>query len=147
MTRRIPDESAMIALSTEVAAGLSRGDVLALVGQLGAGKTHFCKGLVAGLGGDPDTVTSPTFTLVHEYHAGCRLPVHHFDFYRLESAGELSAIGWDDYLDEAAGVMLVEWADKFPDMLPPQTQWWHFTIADDGSRLVRTGEAGAAEGA
>ncbi|MBL9152676.1 MAG: tRNA (adenosine(37)-N6)-threonylcarbamoyltransferase complex ATPase subunit type 1 TsaE [Verrucomicrobiales bacterium] len=143
MTRRLPDEAAMIDLGREIAAGLHRGDVLALVGPLGAGKTHFSKGIVAGLGGRPDGVTSPTFTLVHEYAAGCRLPVYHFDFYRLESAGELSAIGWEDYLDEAAGVMLVEWADKFPEMLPPHARWWRFAIADDGSRLVTGGDSDA----
>lgn len=139
MTRRIPTEAAMIALGTEAAAALRPGAVLALVGQLGAGKTHFCKGLVAGLGGDPDTVTSPTFTLVHEYCGGCRLPVYHFDFYRLDSPAELLGIGWDDYLDEADGVLLVEWADKFPELLPPDAAWWRFEIGENGERLVTTG--------
>ena len=92
------------------------GDCLALVGDLGAGKTHFTKGIVAGLGCDA-AVTSPTFTLVHEYRGG-RLPVFHFDFYRLESAAELLAIGWDDYLDEG-GVAIVEWADNSPTCSAP----------------------------
>ncbi|MCB1090162.1 MAG: tRNA (adenosine(37)-N6)-threonylcarbamoyltransferase complex ATPase subunit type 1 TsaE [Verrucomicrobiae bacterium] len=138
MTRTIPDEAAMIALGAEAANGLRPGSVIALVGPLGAGKTHFSKGLVAGLGGDPDSVTSPTFTLVHEYTRGCRLPVFHFDFYRLDSPAELLAIGWDDYLDEGDGVLLVEWADKFPDLLPPDTQWWTFAIAPAGGRQVNT---------
>lgn len=136
MTRFIPDEPAMIALGAETAAALGPGSVLALAGPLGAGKTHFCKGVVAGLGGDPAQVTSPTFTLVHEYAGGCRLPVFHFDFYRLDSPAELLAIGWDDYLDESAGVILVEWADKFPDLLPPGARWWTFTIDPRSGRQV-----------
>lgn len=137
MTHEIPTESAMIALGAEIAAGLRAGDVLALSGQLGAGKTHFCKGIVSGLGGDPAQVTSPTFTLVHEYTRGCRLPVYHFDWYRLDSPAELLAVGWDDYLDEADGVLLVEWADKFPDLLPPDALWWRFEIeATSGVRRV-----------
>ncbi len=101
---------------------LGPGDVLALTGELGAGKTHLCQGIVAGLGSDAG-VTSPTFGLVHEYLDG-RLPVYHFDFYRIEAAEELVELGWDDYL-ERGGVVLVEWADRFPDWLPEESQWWH----------------------
>lgn len=134
--RIIDSEAAMIAHGAEIAANLRAGDVLALVGQLGAGKTHFSKGIVAGLGGDPDTVTSPTFTLVHEYARGCRVPVYHFDFYRLGTPGEALGIGWEDYLDEAEGVLLVEWADKFPELMPPRTRWFRFEIDDNDARRV-----------
>ncbi len=132
----LDSEAAMIAHGAEIAAGLAAGDVLALVGQLGAGKTHFSKGIVAGLGGDPDTVTSPTFTLVHEYARGCQLPVYHFDFYRLDTPAEVLGIGWEDYLDEAEGVLLVEWADKFPELLPAGTRWFQFEIAENNARRV-----------
>ena len=126
-------EDQTVAFGEELAAQLEAGDTLALVGDLGAGKTHFSKGIVAGLGsGDP--VTSPTFTLVHEYRGG-RLPVFHFDFYRLESADELLNIGWDDYLD-ARGIVIVEWADKFPELLPDDAQWFHFSIGEDGTRNI-----------
>ena len=126
-------EAETIAFGREIAATLEPGATLALVGDLGAGKTHFTKGLVAGLGcGSP--VTSPTFTLVHEYRGG-RLPVFHFDFYRLDSADELLNIAWDDYLD-VRGLAVVEWADKFPDLLPDDTQWWHFSIAAGGARTL-----------
>ncbi|MEP6808936.1 MAG: tRNA (adenosine(37)-N6)-threonylcarbamoyltransferase complex ATPase subunit type 1 TsaE [Chthoniobacterales bacterium] len=91
------------------------GDVFALVGELGAGKTQFVKGFVAAIGSDAE-VTSPTFTLVHEYSGG-RLPVYHFDFYRLENANAVLNLGFDDYL-EAGGVCLIEWADRFPQLLP-----------------------------
>ena len=110
------------------------GGVIALVGGLGAGKTHWTKGFVAQIGSLAE-VTSPTFGLVHEYPGG-RLPVFHFDFYRLGSAAELLAIGWDEYLDQA-GVVIAEWGDKFPELLPPGTTWLHFTIEPDGSRSVR----------
>ena len=127
-------EAQTIAFGSQVAAALEAGDTLALVGDLGAGKTHFTKGIVAGLGCD-SAVTSPTFTLVHEYKGG-RGPVFHFDFYRLESADELLNIGWDDYLD-ANGIAIVEWADKFPELLPDNTQWWRFSISEDGTRTLQ----------
>ena len=134
----VPTEAEMIGLGVEVAAGLELGDILALAGQLGAGKTHFSKGIVEGLGGDAAGVTSPTFTLVHEY-PGTRLPVFHFDFYRMEALEEALAIGWDEYLD-SDGVVLVEWADKFPELIPEEAQWWRFEILEDGGREVIAGK-------
>ena len=129
----IPDEATMIAAGREAGATLKAGDVVALVGDLGAGKTHFTKGVVAGAGCDSE-VTSPTFSLVHEYRGG-RLPLFHFDFYRVDTADELISLGWDDYLD-AGGACIVEWADKFPELLPTNTRWLHFTINDDGTRSL-----------
>ena len=116
-----------------LAASLQAGDVIALCGQLGAGKTHVVKGLLAGLGSDED-VTSPTFSLVHEY-GRARLPVFHFDFYRMNSEAELLSIGWDEYLDEP-GVVVVEWADLFPSLMPPGTQWFQLEVLPEGGRRV-----------
>jgi tRNA threonylcarbamoyladenosine biosynthesis protein TsaE len=116
------------------AASLAGGEIICLAGDLGAGKTHFAKGIVAGLGGDPQEVTSPTFTIVHEYYGG-RLPVFHFDLYRLESGRDLQNVGWDDYLDEGA-VCLVEWADKFPNEVPFKAMWLDFLIQGDQTRRV-----------
>ena len=135
MTREIASEAEMIALGEEAAAGLTAGDVVALRGQLGAGKTHFAKGIVRGLGGDPDGVTSPTFTLVHEY-SGTSTPVFHFDFYRMESPEEVLGIGWDDYVEEGEGIVLVEWADKFPELIPENAQWWRFEISGEDRRVT-----------
>lgn len=126
-----------IAHGQSVAATLRRGDVLALSGDLGAGKTHFVKGIAAGLRTDAP-VTSPTFTLIHEYLGG-RLPVYHFDFYRLDDEDEALKIGLDEYLD-GDGVCLIEWADKFPALLPPHTRWLRFTHRADGSRLIEETE-------
>ena len=122
-------------IGAQVATELRGGEILALCGDLGAGKTHFVKGIVLGLGGVPQDVTSPTFTLVHEYQA-CRLPVFHFDFYRLEAESELRNIGWDDYLRED-GVLLIEWAERFPDALPKGTRFIQFEITSETERLLR----------
>jgi tRNA threonylcarbamoyladenosine biosynthesis protein TsaE len=110
------------------------GTVLALHGDLGAGKTELVKGLAAGLGSD-DAVSSPTFTLVHEYRGG-RLPLFHFDWYRLERVEELEEAGYYDYLDQR-GVTVVEWAAKFPSELPPETQHVYLSFLTDGTREVR----------
>ncbi|MDF1815921.1 MAG: tRNA (adenosine(37)-N6)-threonylcarbamoyltransferase complex ATPase subunit type 1 TsaE [Verrucomicrobiales bacterium] len=134
MKKIAEDEAAMVELGKEIAASLRGGDVLALVGDLGAGKTHFCKGIAAGLG-CPADVTSPTFSLVHEYRDG-RLPVFHFDFYRLDFIEELEQIGWEEYLFED-GAILVEWADKYPDAIPEESAvWYHFRVLEDGRREV-----------
>lgn len=134
MEQRAESPEAMEALGRAAAADAHPGRVVALVGGLGAGKTHWTKGFVAGLASRAD-VTSPTFGLVHEYADG-KLPVFHFDFYRLGSAAELIALGWDEILEQD-GVIIAEWADKFPELLPPETLWLHFSVEMDGSRLIR----------
>jgi tRNA threonylcarbamoyladenosine biosynthesis protein TsaE len=135
-----PEET--FACGLEMAAQLRRGDVLALMGDLGAGKTHFVKGLAAGLGHIGE-VTSPTFTLIHEY-AGGALPLYHFDLYRLESEDETLRIGLEDYL-AGDGVLAIEWADKFPRLLPPTTRWLRFSVAPDDTRLIESTETPASQ--
>ena len=134
MQGRAESAAAMQDLGRQAAALAKPGVVIALVGGLGAGKTHWTKGLVAALGGTLE-VTSPTFALVNEYPAG-PLTVYHFDFYRMETAAEVLAMGWDDYLD-ARGVIIVEWADKFAALLPQDTIWLRFTVEADETRTVR----------
>jgi tRNA threonylcarbamoyladenosine biosynthesis protein TsaE len=129
----LPNAEATIAFGRTYAATVLKGDLLALTGDLGAGKTHFVQGLAAGLGHE-DPVTSPTFTLVHEYMSG-RWPLFHFDFYRLKTEAEVREIGFDEYLD-GGGIIAIEWADKFPDLLPEATRWLHFRHRDDGTREV-----------
>ncbi len=120
----------------QLAPTLAAGDVIALCGNLGAGKTQITRGIVAGMNSQA-AVTSPTFTLVHEYLDG-RLPVFHFDFYRMESAAEVIGIGWDEFLTEP-GVIIVEWADMFSDLMPPNTRWFLIETLPDGSRHVTEG--------
>ncbi len=99
-----------VALGARFSAGLVGGEVISLEGPLGAGKTHFAKGLARGMG-FVGPVSSPTFTLVQEYEGG-RLPIYHFDFYRLERAEELVNLAFEDYFD-GSGVVIVEWGDRF----------------------------------
>ncbi len=124
---------AMEEMGRAAADHVSTGTVIALSGTLGVGKTHWTKGFVAGLGSKAQ-VTSPTFGLVHEYLDG-RLPVFHFDFYRLTSAEELLGIGWDEYLDRS-GVIIAEWGDRFPEILPKETILIEIRVQADGSRSL-----------
>ncbi len=101
-------------IGAALAAGLKPGAVLAFTGDLGAGKTAFVRGLARGLG-IAERVTSPTFTIVNEYEGG-RLPLFHFDMYRLGSSEELFDIGWEDYLARG-GVCAVEWSENIADAL------------------------------
>jgi len=117
----------------QFAVGLRRGDVLALAGDLGAGKTQFAKGLAVGLGVETD-VTSPTFTLIHEYPDG-RLPLFHIDLYRLEDEDEVLGIGIDEYLD-GDGVTVIEWADKFAELMPPGARWVRFRAGEGDEREI-----------
>ena len=101
-------------LGENMARLLVPGDVIAYFGDLGAGKTAFTRGLAAGLG-VTELVTSPTYTIVNEYLSG-RLPLFHFDMYRLSSSDELFDIGWEDYLARG-GVCAVEWSENVADAL------------------------------
>ena len=115
---------------------LKPGSVIALVGDLGSGKTTFLKGFASGLGlKDPDEVKSPTFALMHVYQA--RLPIYHFDLYRLESPKEIEAIGFEEFINDPKAVSCVEWADKAGLLLPPHTRWLHFEVAGETSRRIR----------
>ncbi len=118
-----------------LAAALEGGDAVALIGDLGAGKTTFVAGLVAALGGG--AAASPTFSLVNEYRHG-RLRVWHVDLYRLEKEAELVELGLDDLIGDARGVILVEWADKF-DVMPRDHLRIELTHVGDTRRLLATG--------
>ena len=110
-------------------------DIVTCRGALGAGKTTFVQGFAEGLGvGGNDYVRSPTFALVHAYHG--RLPLYHFDFYRLSSCAEVQDIGFEEYL-EAGGVVIIEWADKCPEILPPMRLEVSIRIADSDRRWLQ----------
>ena len=116
-------------LGKKLAAFLRPGDVIAYYGDLGAGKTAFTRGLAAGLG-IREAVTSPTYTIVNEYLSG-RMPLFHFDMYRLSSSDELFDIGWEDYLARG-GVCAVEWSENVADAL---TDAISITIEKDPAQL------------
>ena len=112
-----PDLAATEALGRRLAGLLFPGAVVALIGPLGAGKTHFVRAVVEGLGGDGRRVSSPTFALIHEYAA--RPPVYHFDTYRLPGEAAFADLGVGEYFD-GDGVCLVEWADRVEGVLPAE---------------------------
>ena len=109
------------------------GTVIALEGDLGAGKTHFTQGLARGLGVG-EAVTSPTFNVMSVYDQG-RLPLYHFDLYRLEDALELEDIAFYDYV-EVDGVSCIEWAAKFPEEIPAQALWISITTREYNVRSI-----------
>jgi len=121
------------AIGRQLAEDVDAGSVLALKGELGSGKTSFTKGLVAGLGSSA-AVTSPTFTIVHEYQGG-RLAVYHFDFFRLENREAAARLGLDDYFF-GEGISVIEWADRFPDLVPEQARWISFKIKSEHRRAI-----------
>ncbi|MCY3772996.1 MAG: tRNA (adenosine(37)-N6)-threonylcarbamoyltransferase complex ATPase subunit type 1 TsaE [Gemmatimonadetes bacterium] len=127
-----PDQTAR--LGERLAARLEPGDTVLVTGDLGAGKTRFIQGICAGLGiGEP--VTSPTFTLVNEYDGRLgRLRVAHFDFYRLDSPDSVLELGFDEYVDTC--VCLVEWGDKFPEIMPSDAITVHIEIGDGTRRVL-----------
>jgi tRNA threonylcarbamoyladenosine biosynthesis protein TsaE len=121
------------AIGRQLAGEIGVGSVLALKGDLGSGKTMLVKGLVAGLGSRAD-VTSPTFTIVHEYRGG-RLPVYHFDFFRLENRESVARLGLDDYFF-GDGISVIEWADRFPELIPQQARWILFETKSENQRAI-----------
>ena len=144
VTTKSPEQTEL--LGKKLAAFLRPGDVIAYYGDLGAGKTAFPRGLAAGLG-IREAVTSPTYTIVNEYLSG-RMPLFHFDMYRLSSSEELFDIGWEDYLARG-GVCAVEWSENVADALtdaisitiekdPAQLDWRKITI-EGGARFEALG--------
>ena len=120
-------------MGQELAKEVHAGSVLALKGELGSGKTLLTKGLVAGLGSSAP-VSSPTFTIMHEYQGG-RLPVYHFDFFRLENMEAAARLGLEEYF-LGDGVSVIEWADRLPDLIPEQARWISFEIRSETQRAI-----------
>jgi len=121
------------AIGRQAAENIRVGSVLALKGDLGSGKTLFVKGVVDGLGSSAD-VTSPTFTILHEYRGG-RLRVYHFDLFRVENPQALARLGLDDYFF-GDGISVIEWADRFPEFVPEQARWIFFEIKSETQRAI-----------
>ncbi len=123
-----------IKLGQKLGAVLNEGDVIALVGELGSGKTWFAKGIAIGLGISPGTViTSPSFSLLNEYEGRCTF--FHMDAYRLESLSDFISAGLDEYFFQD-GVVAMEWADRWPEILPDWRVKVEFAIVDDHLRKI-----------
>jgi tRNA threonylcarbamoyladenosine biosynthesis protein TsaE len=125
-------EAETVAFAGEFARQLVANDIVALFGDLGAGKTRFAKGIASALG-YRGIVSSPTFTIVNEY-IGAALAIYHFDLYRVKSLAELAPIGWDHYLSNG-GICLVEWPDIVADMLPHP--YWRIVLESSGEQSRR----------
>ena len=121
------------AFGESLAACLEPGDVLALTGELGAGKTCLVRGLARGLGVEDTTVASPSFTLINEYQG--RVPLYHLDGYRLQTPEAFEELGWEDYLD-GEGILVIEWAERIPD-LPADRLQITLDWVDERRRRIR----------
>jgi len=125
-------EEDTIALGEKLAAELPAKAVILLIGNLGAGKTTLAKGIVKGLGAaQPDEVSSPTFTLIHEYSPS----VYHIDLYRVDTAAQVATLGLEEIFDRNA-VTLIEWGEKFTWLMPPDRIDVHFRITGENSREI-----------
>ena len=136
MTIITNNESETIAEGEKLGKTLSPGMVVALFGGLGVGKTAFTKGLALGIGID-DIVSSPTFTIANEYRG--KIPLFHFDMYRLESENDLFDIGWDDYL-ERGGICVIEWSEKILGALPPDSIYVKIENLGGNVRSIEIGD-------
>ncbi|MCC5942276.1 MAG: tRNA (adenosine(37)-N6)-threonylcarbamoyltransferase complex ATPase subunit type 1 TsaE [Balneolaceae bacterium] len=116
-------EAETIAIAKEYTGSIQRGDIVCLQGNLGAGKTHFVRGFVQGLGLSGDEVSSPTFTVINEYEG--TMPIYHFDCYRLEHYKEALEIGAEEYF-YGDGVCIVEWPERILEILPNEKKWITF---------------------
>ena len=135
LTLDLDHEADTAALGAVLAGVVRPGDVVGLVGTLGAGKTRLSRAVAEALGVDPGAIASPTFVLIHEYEGS--IPVYHFDAYRLDDADAFDALGAADYWADGGGLCLVEWADLVADRLPLDAWWITLTPgAEPGARSV-----------
>jgi tRNA threonylcarbamoyladenosine biosynthesis protein TsaE len=127
-----------MALGERLAGELPRTGVVLLIGNLGAGKTTLAKGIVRGRGAaERDDVSSPTFTLIHQY--GPRGDVYHVDLYRLEEARQVATLGLEEIFDSDA-LVLIEWGERFPQLLPPQRTEIRIRTTGDDEREIQVGQ-------
>jgi len=131
---RTTSEEETVALGERIARELPPQRVVLLIGNLGAGKTTLAKGIVSGLGAaPPDEVSSPTFTLIHEYGAGGR--VYHVDLYRLDEPREVASLGLEELFDREA-IVLIEWGERFPQLLPASRTEIRIRVTRDQEREI-----------
>uniref|UniRef100_Q026C2 tRNA threonylcarbamoyladenosine biosynthesis protein TsaE n=1 Tax=Solibacter usitatus (strain Ellin6076) TaxID=234267 RepID=Q026C2_SOLUE len=135
-TYRTASEQETIALGEQLASTLPRKGVVLLIGNLGAGKTTLAKGIAHGRGAaETDDVSSPTFTLIHEYGAG----VYHIDLYRLDEPRQVATLGLDELFDREA-LVLIEWGERFPAMMPAHRTEIYLRAVGDEAREIEVRE-------
>ena len=142
-TFRTASEAETVALGRRLAQELPPRGVVLLIGNLGAGKTTLAKGIVSGLGAaQPDDVSSPTFTLIHEYGEG---RAYHVDLYRLEEARQVESLGLEELFDRDA-MVLIEWGERFPKLLPERRTEIRMRALGGDEREIEVATAGAING-
>lgn len=132
LTLELTSEAETEELGQAIAAKVTPGVVIGLIGTLGAGKTRLSRAIAEALGVDPSAIASPTYVLIHEYDGS--IPVYHFDTYRLDSPEAFEALGASEYWTRADGLCLIEWADRVLDLLPPETWLIHLDVVGDLER-------------
>ena len=131
-TYHTESEEETVALGEKLASELPPKAIVLLIGQLGAGKTTLAKGIVKGLGAAaPEDVSSPTFTLIHEYSAS----VYHIDLYRLDTAAQMATLGLEEIFDRRA-VVLIEWGERFPELMPEHRMEIRLRTTEENSREI-----------
>jgi len=133
ITTHSPSETQ--AIGEQLAKLCKGGEIICLSGDLGTGKTTFVKGIARGLKIDEKKVNSPTFVIMNLYEEG-RLPLYHFDFYRLERPEEIGGVGYDEFL-YGNGVAVIEWAERFGALMPPENLAIHLAHAGDHDRTLK----------
>lgn len=134
-TITLKNEEETKAFGVHLGRNAARGDIIALIGDLGTGKTALTKYIAKGLGIE-ETVTSPTFTIVQEYHSG-KLPLYHFDVYRIGDPDEMFELGYEEYFF-GDGVCVIEWADLIEELIPPEAKTILIEYGEkEGERIYR----------
>jgi len=134
MVLQTKSSSETIRIGKSIGSLLLPGDVVALVGELGTGKTHLIKGLAAGVGMEKSSyISSPSFTLINEYPG--RVPFYHIDLFRLETEKESEELGLEEYFG-SSGITAIEWADKIPSLLPKEILWIHIHYTGEHTRSI-----------
>lgn len=131
-TREVLSENDTVAVANEFAEHIHLGDVIALSGSLGSGKTFFVKAVGVKFG--VDNISSPSFAIVNEYQG--KIKINHFDFYRIQKIEELYDIGYEEYLSDSDTVSFIEWAEMFPELMPKKYYQINIEIKSDSERII-----------
>ena len=134
MVLQTRNTSGTIQIGKSIGSLLLPGDVVALVGELGTGKTQFIKGLAVGVGiGKPTYISSPSFTLINEYKG--KIPFYHIDLFRLRAEKEAEDLGLEEYF-QSGGITAIEWADRIPSLLPREMLWIQISYTGENTRSI-----------
>ncbi len=133
MESTVSSQEELISLGRWFGEGLTGNEIIALQGPLGAGKTTFVKGIAEAIG-ISEIIISPSFVLLREYESG-KFPLFHFDWYRIDASREVEKIGYWDYI-EMDGIKIIEWPNKFPNLVPDDAKWIKIEMLEDGRKLI-----------